>query len=48
MRWGVDEAERSRMAGTAAEETAPAPAPVQESGGRKRTFLKINKRRRSE
>lgn len=45
MRWGVDEAERSRMAGTA-EKTAP--APVQERGGRKRTFLKINKRRQSE
>lgn len=38
MRWGVDEAERSRMAGTA-EKTA------EERGGRKRAFHEINKRR---
>lgn len=39
MRWGVDEAERSRMAGTA-EKSAPAPAPAQERQERKGLFIK--------
>lgn len=43
--WGVNEAERSRMAGTA-EKAARAPA--QGRGGTDRAFHKINKRRRSE
>lgn len=41
MRWGVDEAERSGMAGAAEK-------PAEEQGGRKGAFLEANKRRQVE